>query len=79
MYSKIMSRIQSGCQSPFNRVQGHDARILTSLGHGSVKLWWEVPERIESDLSIVDYRESKLRWQPKIKDEFELNLVIISF
>jgi len=47
---------------------------LTSLGHGSVKLWWEVPERIESDLSIVDYRESKLRWQPKIKDEFELNL-----
>lgn len=36
--------------------------------------WWEVPERIDSDRSIVDYRESKLRWQPKIKDEFKLNL-----
>ena len=36
--------------------------------------WWEAPERIEADRSIVDYRESKLRWQPKIKQEFNLNL-----
>ena len=36
--------------------------------------WWEVPERIESDRSIVNYRESKLRWHPKVKDEFNLDL-----
>lgn len=36
--------------------------------------WWEVPERIELDRSIIDYRESKLRWHPKIKDQFKLNL-----
>ncbi len=36
--------------------------------------WWEVPERIESDRSIVNYRESKLRWHPKVKDEINLDL-----
>ncbi len=34
--------------------------------------WWEFPERIESDRSIVEYQESKLRWQPKIREEFKL-------
>ena len=34
--------------------------------------WWESAERIGSDRSIVDYRESKLQWQPKIKGEFDL-------
>jgi predicted AAA+ superfamily ATPase len=34
--------------------------------------WWESPVRIESDRSIVDYHESKLQWQPKIKKEFNL-------
>jgi len=34
--------------------------------------WWEAPERIESDRSIMEYRESNLRWQPKIKEEFIL-------
>jgi len=36
--------------------------------------WWDIPERIEADRSIEGYRESKLRWHPQIKDEFELNL-----
>ena len=34
--------------------------------------WWEASERIESDRSLVEYRESKLRWQPKIKEKFIL-------
>jgi len=32
--------------------------------------WWESPERIESDRSIVEYQESKLRWQPKIRSDY---------
>jgi predicted AAA+ superfamily ATPase len=34
--------------------------------------WWEIPEKIESDRSIADYRESRLQWAPKVKTEFKL-------
>ena len=39
--------------------------------------WWESPERIESDRSIVEYQESKLQWQPKIREEFKLTQDVV--
>ena len=39
--------------------------------------WWESPERIESDRSIVEYQEPKLRWQPKIRQQFKLTQDVV--